>query len=290
MERTLNSVAAQTARHEIEIIFVDNNSTDGSPEAIKEWITRNPEISTRLLFENKKGATAARNKGLEAVKTPWVMFFDSDDEMLPNHICLILKAMSENPDADIIGWEINQQLPSGKRIKAQFTTLSPMQAHLVHAILATQRFAAKTELVRSAGGWDETVEGWNDYELGVRLLLKNPKMVKIHTDEPQVVTYFTENSITGRTFSDNPEKWEHSLDTIEKHLRPAAPEYLPWIAYRRAVLAADYKREGDSPNASRLLSKAKESNPLLSTLVYLHHRFIHRGAYLIARIGIKRTK
>jgi len=283
IERTLNSVAAQTACHEVELIVIDNNSSDRSAEVVSDWMESHPEVSTRFARQTKRGAAAARNLGLQMVVTPWVMFFDSDDVMLPSHISTILEAIEKNPDSDIVGWNINQQLPSGKRHIAKFTTVRPMVSHLIHATLATQRFAARTELVVNAGGWNETAEGWNDYELGVRLLLKKPKMVKIKTASPNVITYFTERSITGRTFSDNPCKWEHSLDIIEKHLADSAPEYLPWIAYRRAVLSADYRREGAKEESDRLLAKAC-SREIIPYIIYLHHRFIHRGAYVIARI------
>lgn len=282
--RTLDSVAANTASREVELIVVDNNSTDGSADEIRRWMSHHPEICTTLTNCPRPGATAARNTGLSMVRTPWVMFFDSDDVMLPRHLENILKTVRMNPDAELAGWEINQQLPSGRRLRAKFTTVRPMTAHLIHAILATQRFAARTELIRNAGGWDETVRGWNDYELGVRILLQKPKMIKVDVPVPQVITFFTEQSITGRTFSTDPDKWEHSLDTIEEHLKVSAPQYLPWIAYRRAVLAADYRREGDGANAERLLRSAAKTKPAAAKIIYLHHRFIHRGAYLIAKL------
>lgn len=282
--RTLDSLAGQTACREVGFIFVDNSSDDGTPDVIREWMDRNPEIPSRLLFEREKGAPAARNLGFRNVDTPWVMFFDSDDIMLPEHLETVLASIKENPDADIIGWGIDQQLASGRWKRTRFSVRNPMRGHLVHAILATQRYAVKSSFFRKSGGWDNSVRGWNDYELGVRLLVLNPALVGIDGRIPQVKTYFSDISITGKSFSDNPDKWEHPLNLIERTLESYGPEYIRWVDYRRAVLAAEYRREGDRGNARRLLGEAKKNLPFAATLIYAHHLLFHRGAHILARI------
>lgn len=282
--RTLDSVAAQTAADRVEIIIVDNNSSDNSVAVVRKWIDDNPSLNVKTAVQKKKGATAARNLGLAMTETPWVMFFDSDDVMNPGHIDTILEAIRNNPDAELIGWEVDQQLPSRKRNIGRFTTSNPLENHLIHAILATLRYAVRTDLIRVVGGWNEDVDGWDDYELGVRLLLKKPKMVKIEAEDPNVIIYFTDESITGNNFSGNPPKWEHALDLIESYLAKEAPEYLHWIEYRRAILAADYRREGDKANACRLLAEACGKHSLRPRIIYLHHLILHRGAYLTERM------
>lgn len=282
--RTLDSVAAQTAADRVEIIIVDNNSSDNSIAVIQKWIKDNPSLNVRTAVQKKKGATAARNLGLDMTVTPWVMFFDSDDVMNPGHIESILDAIGDNPDAELIGWEVDQQLPSRKRNIGRFTTYNPIENHLIHTILATQRYTVRTDLIRSVGGWNEDVEGWNDYELGVRLLLMKPRMVKIETENPNVIIYFTEESITGNNFSGNPPKWEHALELIENYLAKDAPVYLHWIEYRRAILAAEYRKEGDKENARRLLAQACGKHCIRPRIVYLHHLILHRGAHLTERL------
>ena len=104
--RTLDSIAAQQPCP--RLIVVDNNSTDCTFEAVSRWaeLRRSEEFPIEVTVETAKGAAAARQKGLTMVETPYVMFFDSDDEMLPGHIRRFVEAADSHPKADIIGWDI----------------------------------------------------------------------------------------------------------------------------------------------------------------------------------------
>lgn len=249
--RTLASVHSQNL-DDTAIILVDNNSTDGTYGLLASWCDsmRQAGHDVTLLSESRPGAPAARNRGLEAAESPWVMFFDSDDEMTPGHIEGVADCIREHPAADIIGWEISQQLPSGRRHKGRFATRRPMWNHLMHGTLSTQRYAARTELVREAGAWNPEMRGWNDYELGVRLLVRQPRMVKLPGE--RVVTHFTCESITGSRYSDDPQKWERSLDAVDATLRDAGCPSV-WTDVRRAILAGRYHREGAAAEARRLM-------------------------------------
>ncbi len=73
LSRALDSVFNQTFKAS-EIIVVDNGSSDGTLEFIKE---KYPLVT--LLEERKRGVSAARNKGIISSKSDWVAFLDSDD-------------------------------------------------------------------------------------------------------------------------------------------------------------------------------------------------------------------
>ena len=79
--RCLDSIAMQRGVEAFSVIVVDNNSTDGSAAAVSAWHDAHSEIDLMQVTETRQGAAAARNKGLNMVTTPYVMFFDSDDEM-----------------------------------------------------------------------------------------------------------------------------------------------------------------------------------------------------------------
>lgn len=74
---TINSVIAQTAMS-LEIIIVDDCSSDNSIEVIQSFIDRDTRIKFIKLEENS-GAAVARNKAIEAASGRFIAFLDSDD-------------------------------------------------------------------------------------------------------------------------------------------------------------------------------------------------------------------
>ena len=72
----LDSVVNQTLR-EIEIICVDDGSTDGSPGILKEYARRDNRIS--ILTQSNNGLSFARNAGAKAATGTYLYFLDSDD-------------------------------------------------------------------------------------------------------------------------------------------------------------------------------------------------------------------
>ena len=289
LRRTLDYVAGQDTR-DFSLILVDNNSQDDTLRVITEWTESHKDIDSHIYIEKTPGAAAARNCGLRNVATEYVMFFDSDDFMAGSHISSALKTAISNPDADVIGWDGLQEQPNHRFKTARFSVKYPMRDHLIFGTLSTFRYAIKTDFLRKVGGWNEKVRVWDDYELGVRILLGNPEMVK-RSGEKLVRSFYGDDSLTANKFSGNSGLWEYPLDLIEGYLKNSYPSMLPWIDYRRAVLAAFYKMEGDDANARRLLDKtisSKITSPLLIKLLYYWHLKVKTGAWIIASLFLPR--
>ena len=66
---------------DIEIILVDDGSTDGSGAVCDELAEKFPEI--RVVHQANAGASAARNRGLQEAKGELLLFIDSDDSIDP---------------------------------------------------------------------------------------------------------------------------------------------------------------------------------------------------------------
>lgn len=297
--RTLRSIERQRLRPE-RVVLVDNASTDDSLAVMEAWRS---EVEGRLdvviVTESKPGACAARNRGLQEVGTEFVMFFDSDDEMLPSHVEEFAAAIERNPDADIFGRSIECKEPDGSRRRLYFTSRRPMFNHLFRGCLSTQRIVVRTSLVRAVGAWDEELPAWNDYELGVRLLLASDKIVEL-AGEPSVVTYHLADSITGTSYSARHDRWELSLDRVEALLRASdrGRKFAGWVDVRRMILAAQYRAEADLPGysaderenavaqASRLRREVvgRVDCRLRMTMVYLHNLYFKRLTWAFARV------
>ena len=243
---TLASIDAQTRRPD-RVILVDNASTDSSLSIITEWASTRPYVT--VVSESRPGAAAARNRGLREVATEWTMFFDSDDLMHPNHVADFADGIAAHPDCDLLGRDIYVELPDRGTVMGYFMArVSPMLWNLWRGSLATQRYIARTELFRSVGGWDETDFGWDDIELGVRLIIAGARMAKL-PGSPSVTTRYQEQSITGTLKSNHPERWEHTLETIRSRVEALPPghssrrRWLFLVDLRSILLAAIYRRE-----------------------------------------------
>lgn len=288
VKATLNSVAKQSYRP-IDVILVDNNSSDNTLEVLNEWkqAVESDDFRVKVLSESNPGATAARNRGLKEVTTPYTMFFDSDDVMTPHHVKRAVDTFNENPHLDIVGWNTNVKTLSGNKSQYRFCDKDIFYNHIFHATMATQRFAARTQLFREVGEWNETLPAWNDYELGVRLLIANPKIKKL-TGEATVTVILQEKSITGTGFSSRPQEWEKALEAIDLILDNSEYRYMKkYIDVRRVILAGHYHREGAIDEAQRLLTEVLSRcgwyRKLIMKLFYFIISRGGRGIALLAR-------
>lgn len=101
LEYCLNSLLAQTAE-DYEILCVDDVSTDGSYQILKQYEERHPE-KIRVLQTKENGRQgAARNLGIRYAKGEWLGFFDSDDFAAPDMYEKLLRK-AEETGADVTG-------------------------------------------------------------------------------------------------------------------------------------------------------------------------------------------
>lgn len=95
--RCIESVLCQT-HTAIEFIIVDDGSTDGSTDIIKEYISKDNRV--KMIRQENQGHSEARNVGLANATSDYIYFLDSDDYIHPRTLEVLFSNLIEN-DADI---------------------------------------------------------------------------------------------------------------------------------------------------------------------------------------------
>lgn len=251
LKRTLRSVSRQSLRP-FNVVLVDNGSSDNTLATMQQWakMADDDGIGVKVVSENKHGASAARNRGLVEVTTPYVMFFDSDDEMRPWHLERVVEYFVANPDSELMIFDACEIDSDGWTNDLTVTDSNLMRGHIYHSLVSTMRYAASSELVRSIGGWNEDLPVWNDLELGVRLLLKARDARVVHSAEAPVVVHQMEDSISSVSVLGRVEEYNRALEEMEANLRAfERADALRWVAVKRIVAGAQFYHAGDKTGA-----------------------------------------
>lgn len=98
LRQCLDSVVNQTLK-EIEIICIDDGSTDGSAAILQEYAAKDERI--KILTQVNSGAGAARNVGLAQASGVWLSFLDADDEFAPSMLSDMVSS-GEAVQADVV--------------------------------------------------------------------------------------------------------------------------------------------------------------------------------------------
>lgn len=166
LPQAIDSVVGQTAKAS-EIIVVDDGSLADPAPLVGQY----PGI--RLIRQANAGLAAARNTGLAAVSSEYVLFLDADDRLLPEAIAAGLACFTRVPEAALV-------YGGHRRINVLGAPISPdcfravgeapyedllRDNHIgMHATVLY-----KTERLRQAGGFDSALRRCEDYDLYLRL-------------------------------------------------------------------------------------------------------------------------
>lgn len=173
---SVESALAQTYA-DLEIIVVDDGSTDGTLNSLREY-----EGRIRIFCQKNAGPSAARNRGVVESKGSIVAFLDSDDHWLPDKIarqvalmqkagsgmcCCVCNATVKGADGVTIG---NTFDFAGLRPTfAEGVWSNPQEVLATRFLLFNQVVAVRREAFERVGGFNESMRLLEDYELSLRL-------------------------------------------------------------------------------------------------------------------------
>lgn len=255
LEKTLATVQQQTHRP-LQAVLVDNGSQDASPEICKAFSEKYnaEEFEVLLLKEEKAGAASARNKGLAAAKGEYVYFFDSDDEMSPDFISDAVAKARACGLPDIVAAQTVVTFPDGRKRPRRIVRSAGIPAQILTATYSTQSLFLRSDFMKNAGGWNELLPRWNDWELGVRLLTLHPKMVWLKKKKYHRI-YQHPDSITGKSISENLSRTRPALEAVAKLVAGDASSRAA-LQGQKLAIAGEIWREGNRRQADDLAREA----------------------------------
>lgn len=176
IEACLNGVLGQSCSP-LEVIVVDNGSTDGVVGKVKGFAQRHPALKVSLVSESEKGQAACRNKGAGISRGEIVSFTDADCVPDPDWIRDVEKAFHETKAGGVAG-NIKGYRPDNliQEFLSLYTLRGLPHAGSFHRYTLTEGgFAAanlsvQKEVFEAVGGFDPKMRFGEDHDLCARIM------------------------------------------------------------------------------------------------------------------------
>lgn len=171
----IDSVLNQTLKP-CEIIIVDDYSTDGSQQTIREYAAKHKDLIRPFYSERNLGYPKTRNIALEQIRGELVCYLDGDDRFLPRKLELEAEAYLRNPDNAIVFSNFFYIDSKGKRLKIHSvpkdfsgTKNGNFFVKIFSQSIDMRNRLLNYECFKQVGFLDPRFSVWSDWDLTIRL-------------------------------------------------------------------------------------------------------------------------
>lgn len=201
-EALLSLVDGRDATGTHEVVVVDNGCTDATAAVVEEL--RSAGHLVRIIREERKGASFARNTGVRAARAPVIAFMDDDQRAAPHWPQVIERVFAERPEVAFVSGPVHPLWNGGPPVWVNGRTRGALsivargdEEQVIDAdhwmCLMGGNMAIRRGVLDAVGGWHNYSRS-EDRELTVRLLLAGyrgmyvPEMVMYHHMDPARLT------------------------------------------------------------------------------------------------------
>jgi glycosyltransferase involved in cell wall biosynthesis len=224
LARSIESVLAQT-RAELELIVVDDCSTDATPALIADYARADARVRSHRQAANA-GVAAARNSGIELARGSHVAFLDSDDWWHPRKLELQITQM-QRAGASISYCSYRRVAESGEEL----SVIHP-PSRLTHADMLRSNFIGNLTGVyaRELGPAAFMAIGHEDYVFWLQMIRRAGSALRIEHDEPLASYLVRDGSVSSNKLRAAGWQWRIYRD-IEGMSVPKASRYMLHYAW-----------------------------------------------------------
>jgi glycosyltransferase involved in cell wall biosynthesis len=168
ISEAVKSAIAQTLPP-LEVIVVDDGSTDGTRDALEPYLERIVYIR-----KQRGGAASARNAALEQARGDFLAVLDADDAYLPGRLDALTHLAVVRPDLDILCTDAFLEVerrPGGTFSEVCAFAITDQRSAILERCFCVAPAYRRTTLL-DAGGFDESLRTGSDWECVIRLLYR----------------------------------------------------------------------------------------------------------------------
>ncbi|MBO88844.1 MAG: hypothetical protein CMP14_04935 [Rickettsiales bacterium] len=179
----LRQISRQTGTFARQYVFVDDGSTDGSLEILRN-LTVDWE-NTVIHRQENKGSAGATNVCIELAEHPYIKFVDADDLISDSATETLLRAIQESDACLAYGnveyYAVESEVDLTSVVENPNTEIldNPLRQAMKNSLFNPTQCLARTEAVKEVGGCDERVVHSQEYSMTLRLAQRWPIM-KVH--------------------------------------------------------------------------------------------------------------
>lgn len=184
LSEAIDSVLAQTYRP-LEIIIIDDGSTDGSLAIIERYAQQYPDL-IRYETGPNRGGCAARNRGFALSRGEYVMFLDADDFISQETIAALCEVLHNKPNHFAACPSVRCRINEGTmQIIETGSDFSPdgdlLRKYLTELGIPPCSILWPRHIVLKNKGWDEELTYIQDIDFNIRAILNGAGLVKANS-------------------------------------------------------------------------------------------------------------